>query len=103
MCRIAHSVLEYRLGATSVVAFITKRTGLLRQKEVGSFFWSAGIGGGRRPQCLEASVRWRIGEVPRIPLPRTRMNSVASDVLRGYDKRVIQHTVLYDTDLPDHP
>jgi len=74
MCRVAHSVLEHRLGATSVVAFITKRTGLLRQKEVGSFFWSAGIGGGRRPQCLEASVRWRIGEVPRIPLPHTSVN-----------------------------
>jgi len=74
MCRIAHSVLEYRLGATSVVAFITKRAGLLRQKEVGSFFWSAGIGGGRRPQCLEASVRWRIGELPRIPLPRRWVN-----------------------------
>ena len=38
MYRIAHGVLEHRLGATSVVAFITKRAGLLRQKEVGSFF-----------------------------------------------------------------
>src|SRR5215211_4947495 len=38
MYRVAHSVLEHRLGAPSVVAFITKRAGLLRQKEVGSFF-----------------------------------------------------------------
>jgi hypothetical protein len=57
-----------------VVASITKRTGLLRQKEVGSFLWSVGKGGGRRPQWLETSVRWRIGELPRIPLPRTQVN-----------------------------
>ena len=48
-----------------------KRTGLLRQKEVGSFLWSVGKGGGRRPQWLETSVHWRIGELPRISLPRT--------------------------------
>ena len=38
MYRIAHSVLEHRLGAASVVTFITKRAGLLRQKEVVRFF-----------------------------------------------------------------
>jgi hypothetical protein len=43
------------------------------------------------------------GEVRRINLPRTLLNRVASDALRAYDKRVIQHTVLYDTDLPDDP
>jgi hypothetical protein len=32
------------------------------------------VGGGRRPQWLETSVRWRIGELPRIPLPRTQVN-----------------------------
>ena len=75
MYRIAHSVLEHRLGATSVVAFITKRAGLLRQKQVGSFFCGRQVSeGGRRPQCLEASVRWRIGEVRRIPIPRTPVN-----------------------------
>jgi len=40
------------------VAFIIKRTGLLRQKEVGSFFFVVGgYEGGRRPPRLEASVR----------------------------------------------
>jgi hypothetical protein len=29
------------------------------------------VGGGRRPQWLETSVRWRIGELPRILLPRS--------------------------------
>jgi hypothetical protein len=42
MCRIAHSVLKHRLGARSVVTFITKRAGLLRpQRSVRCF-------GGRR-------------------------------------------------------
>jgi hypothetical protein len=39
-----------------VVAFITKRTGLLRHTEVGSFLWLAVTEGGRRPLWLEASV-----------------------------------------------
>src|SRR5215217_847956 len=64
MCPEAHTFCK------DVVASITKRTGLLRQKEVGSFLWSVGKGGGRRPQWLETSVRWRIGELRRIPLPR---------------------------------
>jgi hypothetical protein len=36
--------------------------------------WSVGKGGGRRPQWLETSVRWRIGELPRILIPRTPVN-----------------------------
>jgi hypothetical protein len=63
-----------------VVASITKRTGLLRQKEVGSFLWSVGKGGGRRPQWLETSVRWRIGELPRIPLLGTWVNNASRAV-----------------------
>src|SRR5215211_2090856 len=73
MCPEAHTFCK------DVVASITKRTGLLRQKEVGSFLWSVGKGGGRRPQWLETSVRWRIGELPRIHLPRTRVNSTVGD------------------------
>src|SRR5215212_10615570 len=68
MCPEAHTFCK------DVVASITKRAGLLRQKEVGSFLWSVGKGGGCRPQWLETSVRWRIGELPRIPLPRTPVN-----------------------------
>src|SRR5215218_5911351 len=38
-------------------------------------------------------------ELPRIPIPRTPVNRLASDTPRAEDKCVIQHTVLYDTDL----
>jgi len=73
MCPEAHTFCK------NVVAFITKRTGLLRQKEVGSFFcarWVKEGAAGLSAQWLEASVRWRIGELRlrRIPLPRTRVN-----------------------------
>ncbi len=42
-------------------------------------------------------------ELRRIPLPRTPVNRLASDTPKAEDKCVIQHTVLYDTDLPDDP
>jgi hypothetical protein len=42
-------------------------------------------------------------ELSRILLPRTRVIRLASDTPRAEDKCVIQHTVLYDTDLPDDP
>src|SRR5215207_8092856 len=81
MCRVAHSVLEHRLGATSVVTFITKRAALLRsQRSVRSF-------GGRRlwrgPSASEvASLGWLLGGAAcdagyglrRTRLPRTRVN-----------------------------
>src|SRR5215208_8474290 len=57
LCRVAHSVLEHRLGATSVATFITKRAALLRlQRSVRAF-------GGRRlwrgPSASEvASLGW---------------------------------------------
>jgi hypothetical protein len=41
--------------------------------------------------------------LPRILLPRTPVNRLASDTPRAEDKCVIQHTVLYDTDLSDDP
>jgi hypothetical protein len=50
-CRVAHSVLEHRLGATSVATFITKRAPLLRSQRLGSLLlWSAAMEGtvGRR-------------------------------------------------------
>src|SRR5215204_3136266 len=58
--RVAHSVLEHRLGARSVATFITKRACLLRsQRSVRSF-------GGRRlwrgPSAAEvASLGWLLG------------------------------------------
>src|ERR671911_618379 len=45
----------------------------------------------------------RESELRRIPLPRTPVNRLASDTPKAEDKCVIQHTVLYDTDLPDDP
>jgi hypothetical protein len=45
----------------------------------------------------------RACELRRIHLPRTRVNRLAPDVPRNEDKRVVQHTVRYDTDLPDDP
>jgi hypothetical protein len=42
-------------------------------------------------------------EVRRTPFSCRWVNRVASDALRAYDKPVIQHPVLYDTDLPDDP
>jgi hypothetical protein len=51
LCRVAHSVLEHRLGATSVATFIIKRAALLRSQRPGSLLlWSAAMEGtvGRR-------------------------------------------------------
>ena len=51
MYRVAHSVLEHRLGATSVATFITKRAALVRSQRLGSrLWWSAAMEGtvGRR-------------------------------------------------------
>src|SRR5215208_3997525 len=68
MCRVAHSVLEHRLGATSVATFITKRAALLRLQRLGSrLWWSAAMEGtvGRRgckprvaigASCLRCSI-----------------------------------------------
>src|SRR5215216_1217280 len=42
-------------------------------------------------------------ELPRMCLPRTSVNRLASGTPRAEDKCVIQHTVLWDTDLPDDP
>src|SRR5215212_5455538 len=82
MCCVAHSVLEHRLGATSVATFITKRACLLRsQRSVRSF-------GGRRlwrgPSAAEGASSWdgywgRVAcdaeyGLPRIPIPRTWVN-----------------------------
>jgi hypothetical protein len=38
LCRVAHSVLEHRLGATSVATFITKRAALLRSQRSVRYF-----------------------------------------------------------------
>jgi hypothetical protein len=59
-------------------------------------------------QAILAALRGRYmhdpaSELPRIPLPRTPVNRLASDTPRAEDKCVIQHTVLYDTDLSDDP
>src|SRR5215204_3233587 len=39
-------------------------------------------------------------ELRKITLPRTRVNTVASETPRAEDKRVIQHTVRCGTDTP---
>jgi hypothetical protein len=89
MCRVAHSVLKHRLGATSVATFITKRATLLRsQRSVRSF-------GGRRqwrgPSTAEVtSLAWLLGRavcdagygLRRTLLPRARVNRLALDDLR---------------------
>jgi hypothetical protein len=89
MYRVAHSVLEHRLGAPSVVTFITKRAGLLRSRRLVRLSCGRRLWRGRRPLRLEAvgaiggelramlnmdfrELRQR--EVRRIYLPRTRVN-----------------------------
>jgi hypothetical protein len=90
LCRVAHSVLEHRLGATSVATFITKRAALLRLQRLGSrLWWSAAMEGtvGRRgckpwvaiggelPAILDMDFRESPqGELLRIYLPRTRVD-----------------------------
>jgi hypothetical protein len=83
MYRGAHSVLEHRLGATSVAAFITKRAALLPlQRAVRDFcgrrLW-------RGPSAAEGeSLGWLLGRaacdaeygLPRIPSMRSSESSV---------------------------
>ena len=63
MYRVAHSVLEHRLGAASVVTFITKWAALVpSQRSVRSFcgrrLW-------RGPSAAEvASLEWLLGGLP---------------------------------------
>jgi hypothetical protein len=63
MCRVAHSVLEHRLGATNVAAFITKRAGLLRSQRSVRAFGGRRLWRDRRPQRLQASGGYW-GELP---------------------------------------
>jgi hypothetical protein len=99
-CRVAQSVLEHRLGATSVATFITKRAALVRsQRSVRSFcgrrLW-------RGPSAAEvASLGCYWGAAcdagyghRRIHLLRGCVNRVASDALRAYDKPLIHNLVL---------
>jgi hypothetical protein len=102
MYRGAHSVLEHRLGATSVAAFITKRAALVRSQVGSLVFCGRRLGGGAGLSedrslgwLLGAScVRWwiwtsenpvpanfgerRYGEVRRIPLLGTWLNKAHS-------------------------
>jgi hypothetical protein len=54
MCRVAHSVLEHRLGATSAVTFITKRLVYCVHRGRFAPLMVGGYGGDRRPQRLQA-------------------------------------------------
>jgi hypothetical protein len=91
MYRVAHSVLEHRLGAPSVVTFITKRAGLLRSRRLVRLSCGRRLWRGRRPLRLEAvgaiggelramlnmdfrELRKAEVEHRRIHLPRTRVN-----------------------------
>src|SRR5215212_9965610 len=90
LCRVAHSVLEHRLGARSVATFITKRAALLRSQRPGSLLlWSAAMEGtvGRRGckpwVAIGGELRAMLNmdfaecgkdEVRRIPLPGTWVN-----------------------------
>src|SRR5215212_3393530 len=90
LCRVAHSVLEHRLSATSVATFITKRAALLRSQRLGSrLWWSAAMEGtvglrGCKPWVviggeLPAMLDMDFGESPQgellsIHLPRTPVN-----------------------------
>jgi len=54
MYRVAHSILEHRLGAASVVTFITKWAALVPSQSRFAPFVVGGYGGDRRPQRLQA-------------------------------------------------
>jgi hypothetical protein len=54
MYRVAHSVLEHRLGAPSVVTFITKQAGLLRSRRSVRLSCGRRLWRGRRPLRLKA-------------------------------------------------
>src|SRR5215211_2579195 len=79
-CRVAHSVLKHRLGATSVVTFITKRAALVGSRRSVRSFCGRRLGGG--PSAAEvARLGWVLGAacdagygLPRIRLPRTPVN-----------------------------
>ena len=60
MYRVAHSVLEHRLGAASVVAFITKRAGLLRSQRSVRYFCGRRLRRGLSAAEV-ASLGWLLG------------------------------------------
>src|SRR5215210_7721842 len=103
MCRVAHSVLKHRLGATSVAAFITKRAALVRtQRSVRLFLWSA-VRRGRRPQRLQAWGGYMVLEacdggygLRRITLLGTWVNSART---RGAHRRDVSHHIEGGTSL----
>ena len=86
MYRVAHSVLEHRLSATSVATFITKRAALVRSQRPGSLLLRSAamegtVGrrgckpwvaiGGELPAMLDMDFREAPkGEILRIPLLR---------------------------------
>ena len=58
------------------VTFITKRTGLLRHQEVGSFFVVVSYEGGLPTSVVRNhGIGWLIGELLRTPLGRSSENS----------------------------
>jgi hypothetical protein len=73
MYRVAHSVLEHRLGATSVATFITKRAALLRSQRSVRLSCGRRLWRGRRPLRLEAvgGYRGRVACDAEYGLPRT--------------------------------
>src|SRR5215210_2463374 len=89
-CRVAHSVLEHRLSATSVATFITKRAALVRSQRPGSLLLRSAamegtVGrrgckpwvaiGGELPAMLDMDFREAPqGELLRIHLPRPPVN-----------------------------
>src|SRR5829696_4338108 len=113
MCRVAHSVLKHRLRVTRVAAFITERASLLRSQrsvrslcgrrqwrwpsatevaKLGWLFW------GELRFMLDGDPREHLThEVRRTHLPRARVNRVASDAPRAYDKPLIQSTRCFTT------
>ena len=107
MYRGAHSVLEHRLGATSVAAFITKRAALLRSQRSVRYFcgrrlWrgpsaaegeSLGVAiGGELRAMLNMDFReLRKAEVQlrRIHLPRTPVNELVGRHLVSLPENVV--------------
>ena len=72
-------------------------------------FVVGGNGGDRRPQSLQAWSGYWGEPCGMLDMDfgersfHARVNRHALDTPRAEDKCVIQHTVLYDTDLPDYP
>jgi hypothetical protein len=88
MYRVAHSVLEHRLGATSVVAFITKRAGLLRSQRSVRYFCGRRLWRGLSAAEV-ASLGWLLGraacngeyELRRMPKRRSSQNFYSTQLV----------------------